>query len=79
MLVVIGALGKDHLRHPVGQSAEGRTRSAMVHDHAARWEDLRLRDETFDSSIRWKRLQLGRILIASDGRHHVDRLIRQRQ
>ena len=50
----------------------------MVHDHAARWEELGLRDEPFDSGVRWKRRQLGRVLIMSDGHHHVDRLIGKR-
>ena len=61
VLVVVGALRKDHLRYPVCQGAEGRARSTVVHDRAARREQIRLRDELFDSYVRGKGCQLARI------------------
>jgi hypothetical protein len=77
-LVVVGALGKDHLRHAVSQRAEGRACSAVMHDRAGRREQLGLRDEAFDPCVRGEGCQFGGILIASDGHHHVDWLVSQR-
>ncbi len=78
MLEVVGALGDDELRHPVRQGAEHGARTAVVHHGCARRQQIGLRDEPLDPTIRGERHETCRILLLTDRCDDLDGLTRER-
>jgi hypothetical protein len=72
VLVVVGPLGQNHLGDAVGQCAEGSTRAAVVHDHAARRQEICLGDEPLDADVGRQGSQFARVLVKPDRHHQMD-------